>query len=442
MTDTIFALSSGLPPSGVAVIRISGPNARFAIETMCGADIESGRVNHSSIRHPNDRRILDRGLVLRFDAPHSFTGEDVVELQLHGGRAVVAATLDALAQLPQFRLALPGEFSRRAFENGKLDLTQIEGLADLIAADTEHQRALAISQAGGVLRSRCQSWLEDLTRARALVEAEIDFADEGDVPAQASAAAWEQVRRVGAEMAQCLADEHRGETVRDGFQVVLAGRPNAGKSSLLNALARRDVAIVTPEAGTTRDMLEVHLDLGGYPVTVTDTAGIRTPDGAIEKEAIRRGRARAAAADLVVWLWARDDPDGAPPTEATDHPNRKIVRSKADLKMKAADPTTDGYLAISVVDETGIQELVSMLGEAVASASSGGESGLIARARHRQCISDAARAIDGALADPGQALELRAEQLRGASEALERLIGKVDVEDLLGVIFAEFCVGK
>ncbi len=285
-SDTIFALSSGPPPSGVAVIRLSGPGVRFGLETLVESVPEPRHASLRSIRG-RDGEVIDRGLVLFFPGPASFTGEDVAELHVHGGRAVVAAVLAAVEPLPGFRPAEAGEFTRRAFANQRMDLTQVEGLADLIAAETEAQRRQALRQADGALGRRYESWRNVLIHARALVEAELDFAEEDDVPPRASAPVWDSVALLEKEIVNHIEDR-RGERLRDGVEIVILGPPNAGKSSLLNAIANRDVAIVTPEAGTTRDLIEVKLDLGSMPVTLVDTAGLRQTASLVESEGIRR----------------------------------------------------------------------------------------------------------------------------------------------------------
>ena len=286
--DTIVALASGPGVAAVAVIRVSGPGTREALEALCGG-VPPPR--HAALRDIGPRGAkLDRGLVLFFPRPASFTGEDMAELQLHGSRAVIRAVLDALLALPGMRLAEPGEFARRAFENGKLDLTEVEGLADLVNAETEAQRRQALAQSEGSLRQLYEGWRAELLGAQALVEAGLDFADEGDVATDVSVKAGAVVQSLRESIARHLAD-HRGERLRDGFRIVIAGPPNAGKSSLLNALAKRDAAIVSEEAGTTRDVIEVHLDLGGWPVVLADTAGLRPTNDAIEQEGVRRARA-------------------------------------------------------------------------------------------------------------------------------------------------------
>ena len=307
---TIFALSSGAPPAGVAVVRISGPAVRFALETICGGVPEPRVASLRAIRRPEDGSVLDRGLVIFFPGPRSFTGEDTAEIQLHGGRAVVAAILDVLAHLPGLVPAEAGAFTRRAFENGRLDMTAVEGLADLIAAETEAQRRQALRLAEGDLARRANGWREALIRARAAIEADLDFADEEDVPGSVADRAFVEAAGVAADMRRLLADGRRGERTRDGFQVAIMGPPNAGKSSLLNWLAGREAAIVTEVPGTTRDVIEVHLDLGGQAVILIDTAGVRETADRVEVEGIRRGLARGRAADLVLWL---DEEGRGPP---------------------------------------------------------------------------------------------------------------------------------
>ncbi|MBN8913520.1 MAG: tRNA uridine-5-carboxymethylaminomethyl(34) synthesis GTPase MnmE, partial [Rhizobiales bacterium] len=299
---TIFALASAPGRAGVAVIRVSGEGAGRVVDFMAGPRPVARRAVGRFIRHPESGEKLDRGVVLWFPAPASFTGEDVTELHLHGGRAVVQAVLEALAVMPGLRMAEPGEFARRAFEAGKLDLAEVEGLADLIDAETDGQRRQALAQASGALSDLYDGWRASLIEALGLIEAGLDFADEGDVGTKTFTEATSIISVLARAVRHHLDDGHRGEILRDGFRVALTGPPNAGKSSLLNALARREVAIVSEGAGTTRDVIEVRLDLGGLPVIVSDTAGFRDTEGAIEREGMRRSRAVAEAADLVLWL--------------------------------------------------------------------------------------------------------------------------------------------
>jgi tRNA modification GTPase len=430
-SDTIFALSSGPPPAGVAIIRVSGPAVRFGLETLIDSIPEPRRATLHSIRG-SDGNTLDHGLVLFFPAPASFTGEDVAEFHVHGGRAVVAAMLSALEALPGFRPAEAGEFARRAFANQRLDLTQVEGLADLVTAETEAQRRQALRQADGALGRLYDGWRERLVRARALIEAELDFPDEEDVPGSVSAEAWEIVAGVEQEMVNHLGDR-RGERLRDGAEVVILGAPNAGKSSLLNAIARRDVAIVTPEPGTTRDLIEVKLDLGGYPVTLVDTAGIRETEGVVEREGIRRAEARAASADLVLWLEDAAGPSGPP-----SPPGAVRVATKIDLIDSGVERSCDAK--VSSATGAGVNELIAMVTDRILAALPEAESPLITRSRHRSAVQAAAASL--AVARQSGPLEVRAEDLRIATDALGRITGRIDVEDMLDVIFRDFCIGK
>ena len=302
LRDTIFALSSGRPPAAIAVVRISGSRAGEALKALIGKVPAPREAALARVRDPASGEIIDQALALWFPGPNSETGEDVAELQLHGGGAVIAATLAALSRLPGLRPAEAGEFTRRAFENGKLDLTAVEGLADLVAAETEGQRRQALRQLQGALGAPAESWRQRLIQALALVEARIDFSDEADVPEDLLAPALAIARELEGEIAAALADGRRGERLREGLTVAIAGPPNAGKSTLLNRIARREAAIVSPYAGTTRDVIEVHLDLGGWPVTLLDTAGIRETGDPVEMEGVRRARDRAQGADLVLWV--------------------------------------------------------------------------------------------------------------------------------------------
>jgi tRNA modification GTPase len=435
--ETIFALSSGPPPSGVAVIRISGAATRFGLETLIDSVPEPRRASLRSVRLAGEE--IDRALILYMPGPASFSGEDMAELQVHGGRAVIAAILDALAALPGFRPAEPGEFTRRAFLNNRLDLTEAEGLADLVAAETEAQRRQAARQAGGALRQAAEDWRQRLVRARALIEAELDFADEEDIPGAVSDQVWPEVAAMTVEIDRVLEAGKRAERLREGAEIVVLGPPNAGKSTLVNALARRDVAIVTPEPGTTRDAIEVRLDLGGYPVTLVDTAGLREAGGPVEAEGIRRAEARAAGADLIVWL---SEADGSLPPPSSAIPLLK-VGSKADRIDSPAqrDPASLGFdLLVSAERGIGMEALVARLEAFVRDVFTPAESSLITRARHRACLAACREALQHA-GRPGP-LELRAEDLRQATDALGRLVGAVDVEDLLDVVFREFCIGK
>src|SRR6478609_34394 len=299
--QTIFALSSGRPPSAIAIVRISGPQAGAGLTSLAG-QIPMPRKAARALLRDAHRQPIDDAVVLWFPGPASATGEDVAEFHVHGGRAVLAALFSALAAVPDVRAAEPGEFTRRGFENGKLDLTEAEGLDDLIHADTDRQRRQALRQLKGLLGDRARDWRREIIDASALIEAGIDFSDEGDVSSELIAPALGRVKVLLGEIKEVLAAEGKAERLRDGLIVAIAGPPNVGKSTLMNQLARREVAIVSPHAGTTRDIIEVQLDLDGYPVTVIDTAGIRETDDPVEQEGVRRARSRAAEADLVLWL--------------------------------------------------------------------------------------------------------------------------------------------
>lgn len=451
--ETIFALSSGQPPAAIAVIRISGPQAGTALAALMGRLPEPRKGAFARVRDPASGEMIDEALALWFPAPASETGEDVAELQIHGGRAVIAATLAALSRLEGLRLAEPGEFTRRAFENGKLDLTRVEGLADLIGAETEAQRRQALRQLRGLLGDRAEAWRRRLTEALALVEAQIDFPDEGDVPADLIPQALHVARELFEDIRKTLNDSGRSERLREGLVVAIAGPPNAGKSSLLNALARRDVAIVSPIAGTTRDVIEVHLDLDGYPITLLDTAGIRDSDDPIEQEGVRRATARAAEADLVLWLM-----------DATGDIQESVFSAKAKnveswpvfTKIDAVDRNKINNIksrlsiiennsnGISVVTGEGIPELITALSRYARTYFGAGTGALIARTRQRNVLEEALKHLENGVSLGGKTaeIELLAEELRLAARALGRLTGRIDVEDILDVIFRDFCIGK
>ncbi|MFC3714419.1 tRNA uridine-5-carboxymethylaminomethyl(34) synthesis GTPase MnmE [Sphingoaurantiacus capsulatus] len=423
---TIYALSSGRPPAGVAIVRMSGPRALDALALLAGRQPEPRMATLTPLRDPADGSLIDQALVLSFPAPASFTGEDVAELHVHGGVAVVEALLAALGRIEDFRLAEPGEFSRRAFDNGKLDLTQAEGLSDLIAAQTDAQRRLALAQAGGRLRDKAEGWRSAIIALLASVEADIDFSDEGDVSSSDPAPAIERLRD---DIGRLLDDGRIGERLRDGLAIAVVGAPNVGKSSLINALARRDVAIVTDIAGTTRDVIEVPLNLGGVPATLIDTAGLRETDDIIEREGIRRARARADAADLV--LHVVDRPEMAPLGQ--------VVVNKIDASGQAPGQR-GGDLYVSAKSGAGVDTLEKWLVDWAISAVRTDEPPLITRERQRLALGQAVERLDDALAEPD--LVLRAESLRLAARSLGRVTGRVDVEDILGEIFGRFCIGK
>jgi len=434
-TSTIFALSSGALPSGVAVVRVSGPDSRRAIEALCGALPEPRKLAVRKLAAA-DGSLLDRGFVAFFPGPASFTGEDCAEFHVHGSRAVVAALLAQLGSLAGFRQAEAGEFARRAFVNGKLDLTEAEALSDLIVAETEAQRRLAAANASGRQRVLYEGWRARLLHARAMIEAELDFADEGDVPGSVAAQVWEDLGKLQVEIGRHLSGSEAAEVVREGFKVAILGAPNAGKSSLINRLAMRDVAIVSDEPGTTRDLIEVAMDIGGAKIVVTDTAGIRAGAGRVEAMGIERARQAAAEADLVLALEDMADPvDFDLPLEVP------VLRvgTKGDL---VAGPDGAYDVAISAATGAGIDILLAEIARRARERSVPAEAGIVpTRQRHVELLRAAEAALSEAL-DPAPGLELRAESLRVASTEIGRVSGSVDVEDMLDLIFSEFCIGK
>ncbi|KWV45838.1 tRNA modification GTPase MnmE [Bradyrhizobium macuxiense] len=438
--QTIFALSSGRPPSAIAIVRVSGPMAESIVSALAGKTPAPRMVTRALLQDLN-RQPIDDAVALWFPGPASATGEDVAEFHVHGGRAVLAAMFGVLAAFDNVRPAEPGEFTRRALENGKLDLTEAEGLDDLIHADTDRQRRQALRQLNGLLGNRARDWRERIVAASALIEAGIDFSDEGDVPDELIAPALAKVRSLHDEIQEVLAAQGQGERLRDGLVVAIAGPPNVGKSTLINQLARREVAIVSPHAGTTRDVIEVQLDLDGYPVTVIDTAGIRETDDPVEQEGVRRARARAAEADLVLWL--TDSADGAGVHGTTPV---WLVRNKVDLDAARAGGTGGGttqpQFRISAARGDGIPELITAMVGYAHDYFGTSEGGLISRTRQRKALEETVQSLARSMDVIGQGEELAAEELRNAAVSLGRLLGRVDVEDILDVIFREFCVGK
>jgi tRNA modification GTPase len=438
-SDTIFALSSGGLPSGVAVIRLSGPASAQALQSLCGRLPRQRRASLQSIRNRNGEK-LDDGIVLFFPAPNSFTGEDCAELQIHGGRATVKAVLAALDDMAGLRTAEAGEFSRRAFLNGRMDLVEVEGLADLISAETEMQRRLAAEQASGGLSRLYDSWAKRLTHARAMIEAELDFADEDDVPGSVASQIWHDMQKLDQEILNHLAEARAGEIVRDGLKVVIAGPPNAGKSSLLNYLAKRDVAIVTDVPGTTRDVLHVDLDLAGFAVRLYDTAGLRETNDVVEREGIRRTQLSMAQAHLLLLLSAAENPEWKAFTQEYVGPVVR-VQTKADSR-NASWPKPDGDVTISVRTGEGIPELLHLVSRHLPDLDNGNALALPTRQRHALNLAAAREQLQLALSAPESGLDIQAEYLRLAGQALGRVTGRVDVENLLDVIFSEFCIGK
>ena len=441
--DTIFALSSGAGRTALAVVRVSGPAAEAALDAIAAPRPKPRFAAFRKLRHPDTAEEFDHALVLWFPGPGSETGEDLCEFQIHGGRAVLAATFDALAAVPGCRPATAGEFARRAFENGKLDLTTAEGIVDLIDAETDAQRRQALRQASGALATLYEGWRKELIEAQALVEAAIDFSDEADISNLAETNGLAAAASLASTIRRHLDDNRRGEIVRDGFRIVLAGPPNVGKSSLMNALARRDVAIVSDEPGTTRDVLEARLDLDGYMAIVADTAGMREAAGPVEQEGIRRARRRAEEADLVVWISDATAPATDMPTNLSAGAPRTLrVLNKIDAAgARPADQARFDH-AISARTGDGIPELVAALGMIVKRAVGGDESPAITQLRHRRQIEACLEALAGAPLTGGLDIELAAENLRRAADALGRIVGRIDPEDVLDQVFARFCIGK
>ncbi len=437
--DTIFALASAPGRAGVAVFRLSGPGAGAVLRVLTGAALPQPRkAVRARLSHGGDE--IDDGLALWFPAPASFTGEDVVELHLHGGRAVAQALTEALLAVGA-RPAQAGEFSRRAFLNGKLDLTRAEAIADLVDAETAAQRRQALRQMDGGLARLVEEWRATLVRAMALMEAAIDFSDEG-IPDGVVETAAAAVATLSADLRGHLVGDRPAERLRDGIHIAILGAPNAGKSSLLNRLAGREAAIVAATAGTTRDVIEVHLDLHGWPVVVADTAGLREAAEEIEAEGIRRALARAEMADLKVAVFdATALPGLDSATVAVVDDATIVVVNKRDLAtalpaMVAGRPA----VACSARDGEGIEALVARLEAEVAARFAVTEAPALTRARHRSAVEECLAALGSF--DPGGPIELAAEELRQAAAALARITGRVDVEDLLDVVFGEFCIGK
>ncbi|MFN3387381.1 MAG: tRNA uridine-5-carboxymethylaminomethyl(34) synthesis GTPase MnmE [Allosphingosinicella sp.] len=424
--DTIYALSSGSPPAAIAIVRISGPRAAAALEALAGGGVEPRRAALRALRHPAGGELLDRALVLLFPGPNSATGEDLAELHLHGGRAVVRSVLKALAEIEGLREARPGEFTRRAFDNGRIDLSEAEGLADLLAAETEGQRRAALAMAGGALGRQVEAWRRRLLGLAAQIEAALDFSDEGEVGEDLPAGWAEDLAGFTAELEAMLA-RPPAERLRDGVRLVIAGPPNAGKSSLLNILAGREAAITSEIAGTTRDLVEAPTAIGGTPFLLVDTAGLRESADAIETIGVARARQSLGDADLILWLGAPEDcPD----------PKRAIlVHAKADL----APPPPEADVAISSVTGSGLDALVALIAER-AKALLPREGEVAINARHRAAIAEALAALREA--QDQRDLLLAAEALRQARLALDRVTGRAGTEDMLDALFGRFCVGK
>ena len=428
MTDTIYALSSGNPPAAIAVIRISGLQADRALEALAKRLPEPRRATLAALHHPQSGELLDHALILRFPAPGSATGEDIAELHLHGGRSVVAAVLAALRVVPGLREAEPGEFTRRAFENGRMDLAEAEGLGDLLLAETESQRRAALALAGGALSRVVQDWQEGILTLAGQVEAVLDFSDEDDVEDRTSLAESPLLEKLVLEMDATLA-RPSAERLRDGLRVVIAGPPNAGKSSLLNCLAGRQAAITSAIAGTTRDLVEAPTAIGGAPFLLIDTAGLRESADEVEAIGVERARNSLAQADLVLWLG-----------EVSDCPDREksiLVESKADLRT--APPHPDVHVRVSAETGEGMNELIALL---IARSRSllPHEGEVATNQRHRQILGQCVAHLRDAQATHD--LVVASESLRQARGALDRITGRAGVEDMLDALFGRFCIGK
>lgn len=429
--ETIYALGTGAGRAAIAVIRLSGNAVPFLLEQFTGAEPIPRLAQYVRLRDPATDETLDRGLALFFPAPHSPTGEDYAELQCHGGRAVVSGIISALARQKNLRPAEAGEFVQRGFRHGKLDLSQAEGLADLIEAETQSQARQALRLSGGALRRTVETWRGALIGALAQVEAELDFSDEGDVGGFSISALAETLKPLCADMARVLAISPASERMKEGYEVMILGPPNAGKSTLINRLADREIAIVTPQPGTTRDMLEAHLDFEGMPITLIDTAGLRSAEDEIEKIGIGRMLERARTADLILWL----SPDGSSPPAEIKQPVLSVT-SKSDLLAQSR-----GGLEICALTGVGLDKLCKEIAALARVQLGDGGSALFSRQRHRSATQEALEAVQSALTT-AKPLELIADDLRLALRKLGKIIGVVDVEEILGVIFSRFCIGK
>tara|TARA_R110002020_G_scaffold83397_1_gene206797 strand:+ start:194415 stop:195749 length:1335 start_codon:yes stop_codon:yes gene_type:complete len=440
--DTICALASGAPPAAIAILRLSGPQVRELAQHHLGSGLPAAR--HATLTDMTDDAgaLIDRGLALFMPGPGSYTGEDTLELYLHGGAAVIAHALETLTAHDGVRMAEPGEYTRRAFEAGKLDLTEAEGVADIIEAETLAQKAQALRQLGGGLSETYDQWRAELTGVLALVEVAIDFPDEGDAPQDTTAPILAKLGRVIGEIETALGDGGIGERIRDGFRVAIIGAPNAGKSTLLNRLARREAAIVTAKAGTTRDVIEVRRVLGGHVVWIADTAGLRVTDDEIEAEGVRRAEMAARDADLRLFVLDASEPDtshlSADYRLATDI----VVVNKSDLGAAPQGVSADHL--ISAKDGSGVDALEQAIAQFVDQYAVSVEAPVITRQRHRarltQGLSSLQAARDALAQDVGA--ELAAEDIRMALRQLGSIIGVVGVEDVLGAVFSEFCIGK
>jgi tRNA modification GTPase len=431
--DTIFALGTGAGRAAIAIIRLSGEAVSSILVNFAGGVPEPRETRLASLRDPLNDEILDRGIIFFVPGPNSPTGEDYAELQCHGGRAIVSALLAALSRQQHVRMAEPGEFVRRGFANGKLDLSQAEGLADLIDAETQSQRRQALRLSGGVLRRKVEAWRSALIASLALIEAQLDFSDEADVERFSYAALKETLSPIVSDMAAALAVSPASERMREGFSVMILGPPNAGKSTLINKLIDREIAIVSSQPGTTRDMIEAHLEVEGLPVTFIDTAGLREASDEIEQMGIDRVYRRLPAADLILWLSPQEAP---PPLEVENAQDILFVRSKIDLNAPS-----EIALGICSLTGAGLDDLLAKIAEKARAQLGAGDVALFARQRHRVATQAAYAAIRHALKSE-KPLEFIADDLRLAARSLGKIIGDVDVKDILDVVFSRFCIGK
>ena len=443
MADTIYALASAPGKAGVAVVRLSGDHAFSVLSALSGnVRFYPRRLERVALKRSDSADLIDEALAVYFPAPHSFTGEDVVEFHLHGGRAVLQALTQAFADYPEVRPAAAGEFTRRAFLNDKMDLTQAEALADLIDAQTEAQRRQALRQMDGALGRLYETWRSQLLEILAHNEAVIDFAEDG-IPHDLAEQNLRAVGQLIKELGDHMSDHRRGEIVRDGVSIVLLGPPNAGKSSLMNALARRDAAIVSAEAGTTRDIIEVSLDLNGYAVTIADTAGLREVSGEVEREGIRRARARAEAADLRLLVFdGAHWPDYDAPTAQMISPSCLIVLNKLDALSHPPPQRLHDHpvFALSVHTGEGMEELEQALLTHVTQLIGPTETPCLSRERHRHALAACLEHLERSLVAPF--VDQQAEDVRLAARALGTITGRMDVEEILETIFSQFCIGK
>ncbi|MBY7649071.1 MAG: tRNA uridine-5-carboxymethylaminomethyl(34) synthesis GTPase MnmE [Candidatus Liberibacter europaeus] len=433
---TIFALSSGSTPSAVSIIRLSGQSCFHACEIICKKKNPSPRTASLRFFFSSDGRILDKGLLIIFQSPKSFTGEDCAEFQIHGGTAVVNEVLKELSKIPHLRHADPGEFSRRAFENGKIDLLEAESLADLILSETEMQRRLSMEGISGSLSNLYKQWIDRLTYSRSFIEAHLDFSDEEDVQNFSTEEIWQEISLLKDEINSHVSQGKLGEIIRNGYNIVIYGHSNAGKSSLLNALARRDVAIVTDIPGTTRDIITIDLDLDGYLVKVSDTAGVRETDNIIEKEGIKRAYNAVENADLILLLQ-----EISSKTKVTfpDNGDFIFIGTKKDLYT---GDFNDYDILISTVMGTGLEELINKIKDIISNKFKKHSMSIPSHKRHLEHLLQATKHLEQALDDAGYGFDVVAENLRLASVSLGRIMGNVDVEQLLDIIFSKFCIGK